>query len=348
MHAARTPPPATLAIAGATRLRGRRRALQASAALAGLALLPALARAQSPWPNRAVSVMVPFAAGGSVDVTARVFTARLAERLKQPMVIENVAGVAGTIGTQRVVNSAPDGYTLLFVPAAPITVRKQVAPATTKYEPLKDLEPIAWVGNSAYVLVGRPDLPANSVPELLKLVRAQPNKFNFASDGVGGFLHVLGEIFKLRGKLEITHVPYKAGPQIVIDMQGGSIDLAVMPYSLVQAQIKAGKLKAFAVTSRERFAFLPDVPPLGDTADFKGVDFHSWFGFFAPAKIDPAIVDRLAKELAVIADEPETRERMNGVGLLPVKATRAQFAQMLAREEKDIAAVVAAASIKAD
>ena len=246
------------------------------------------------------------------------------------------------------VGAQPDGYSLLFVPAAPITVRKQVAPATTKYEPLKDLEAVAWVGNSAYVLVARPDFPASSVPELLKVVRAQPGKFNYASDGVGGFLHVLGEIVRHRGKLDITHVPYKAGPQIVIDMQAGGIDLAVMPYSLVQSQVRAGKLKALAVTSRERFQFLPDVPALADTAEFKGVDFHSWFGLFAPAKTDPAIIDRLAKELAAIVDEPEIRERMNGVGLLPVKTTRAQFAAMLAREAQDIAAIVAAAGIKAD
>ena len=300
------------------------------------------------YPSRAISVMVPFATGGSVDVTARVFMSRLAERVKQPVLVENVAGVAGTIGTQRVVGAQPDGYSLLFVPAAPITVRKQVAPATTKYEPLKDLEAVAWVGNSAYVLVARPDFPASSVPELLKVVRAQPGKFNYASDGVGGFLHVLGEIVRHRGKLDITHVPYKAGPQIVIDMQAGGIDLAVMPYSLVQSQVRAGKLKALAVTSRERFQFLPDVPALADTAEFKGVDFHSWFGLFAPAKTDPAIIDRLAKELAAIVDEPEIRERMNGVGLLPVKTTRAQFAAMLAREAQDIAAIVAAAGIKAD
>jgi len=320
----------------------------ASTVSAALLFLLAAGSALAQYPTRAISVMVPFAAGGSVDVTARVFMSRLSERVKQPIVIENVAGVAGTIGTQRVVNAAADGYTLLFVPAAPITVRKQVAPETTKYEPLKDLEPVAWVGNSAYVLVGRTTLPATNVPELLKLIRAQPGKFNFASDGVGGFLHVLGEVFKHRAKLAIEHVPYKAGPQIVIDLQSGSIDLAVMPYSLVQAQIKAGKIKAFAVTSRERFPFLPDVAPLADTADFKGVDFHSWFGLFAPAKTDLAIVDRLARELAAIVEEPETRERMNGVGLLPVKTNRAQFAAMLAREAQDIGAIVAAAGIKPD
>lgn len=317
-------------------------------ALLALALLSGSVFAQAPYPSRPISVMVPFAAGGSVDVTARVFMSRLAERVKQPVLIENVAGVAGTIGTQRVVGAQADGYTLLFVPAAPITVRKQVAPATTKYEPLKDLEPVAWVGNSAYVLVARPDFPASSVAEFVKLARAQPGKFNFASDGVGGFLHVLGEIVKHRGKLDMAHVPYKSGPQIVIDMQAGGIDLAVMPYSLVQAQVRAGKIKALAVTSRERFQFLPDVPALAETAEFKGVDFHSWFGLFAPAKTDPAIIERLAKELASIVDEPEIRERMNGVGLLPVKTTRAQFGAMLAREAQDIGAIVAAAGIKAD
>ncbi|MCE2946532.1 MAG: Bug family tripartite tricarboxylate transporter substrate binding protein [bacterium] len=317
-------------------------------ALLALALLSGNVFAQTPYPSRPISVMVPFAAGGSVDVTARVFMSRLAERVKQPVLIENVAGVAGTIGTQRVVGAQADGYTLLFVPAAPITVRKQVAPATTKYEPLKDLEPVAWVGNSAYVLVARPDFPASGVAEFVKLARAQPGKFNFASDGVGGFLHVLGEIVKHRGKLDMAHVPYKSGPQIVIDMQAGGIDLAVMPYSLVQTQVRAGKIKALAVTSRERFQFLPDVPALAETAEFKGVDFHSWFGLFAPAKTDPAIIERLAKELASIVDEPEIRERMNGVGLLPVKTTRAQFGAMLAREAQDIGAIVAAAGIKAD
>ena len=148
----------------------RRRFLHATGALSALTLLPMAARAQS-WPARPLSVMVPFAAGGSVDVTARVFMSRLAERLRQPVVIENVAGVAGSIGTQRVVGATADGYTLLFVPAAPITVRKQVAPETTKYDPLRDLEPVAWVGNSAYVLVARPDFPAATPTELIRAVR---------------------------------------------------------------------------------------------------------------------------------------------------------------------------------
>lgn len=325
----------------------RRRLLVAAAAMPATAVLASGARAQS-WPSRPISVMVPFAAGGSVDVTARVFMSRLAERLRQPVVIENVAGVAGSIGTQRVVNATADGHTLLFVPAAPITVRKQVAPETTKYDPLRDLEPVAWVGNSAYVLVARPDFPAQSPMELIRAVRAAPGRYNFASDGVGGLLHVLGEIVKYRGKLAMTHVPYKAGPQIVIDLQGGAVDLAVMPYSLVQAQLRAGKLRAIGVTSRERFAFLPDVPSLSEAAELRGMDFHSWFGLFAPARTDASIVDRLTRELAAIAEEPDVRERMNGVGLLPVKATRAQFAAMLARETQDIAAIVAAAGIRAD
>lgn len=325
----------------------RRRFLHATGALSALTLLPMAARAQS-WPARPLSVMVPFAAGGSVDVTARVFMSRLAERLRQPVVIENVAGVAGSIGTQRVVGATADGYTLLFVPAAPITVRKQVAPETTKYDPLRDLEPVAWVGNSAYVLVARPDFPAATPTELIRAVRASPGRYNYASDGVGGLLHVLGEIVRYRGKLAMTHVPYKAGPQIVIDLQAGAVDLAVMPYSLVQAQIRAGKLRAIGVTSRDRFAFLPDVPPLADAPELRGMDFHSWFGLFAPARTDAGIVERLARELAAIAEEPEVRERMNGVGLLPVKATRAQFSAMLGREVQEIAAIVAAAGIRAD
>lgn len=325
----------------------RRRWLLATGALSISTVVPPAVRAQA-WPSRPLSVMVPFAAGGSVDVTARVFTSRLAERLRQPVVIENVAGVAGSIGTQRVVNATADGHSLLFVPAAPITVRKQVAPETTKYDPLRDLEPVAWVGNSAYVLVARPDFPAATPVELIRAVRASPGRFNYASDGVGGLLHVLGEIVRYRAKLTMTHVPYKAGPQIVIDLQGGGVDLAVMPYSLVQSQLRAGKLRAIGVTSRERFAFLPDVPSLADAPELRGMDFHSWFGMFAPARTESAIVDRLARELAAIADEPEVRERMNGVGLLPVKASRPQFAAMLARESQEIGAIVAAAGIRAD
>ena len=219
-----------------------------------MAVLPSTTFAQtSAYPNRAVTVLVPFAAGGSVDTAARLVLQKLSDRLKQSFVVENVTGAAGTIGTERAVRAKPDGYTLLFAVASPINVAPVVKPSTVRYDALKDLAPIATVATSPFVLVGSPKLAANNTAEVLALARAQPGKLNYGTDGVGTSMHLTAEIIKLAAKVDIQHVPYKSGPQVLTELSAGLLELAVMPVTLAQPFIRDGKVKAFGVTSKQRW-----------------------------------------------------------------------------------------------
>ena len=304
--------------------------------------------AQAAYPSAPITVIVPFAAGGSVDVAARIVLPKLAERLRQPMVIENTPGAAGTIGTQRAIRARPDGYTLLFAVASPITVAPQVAPATVKYDALKELAPIAPVGTAPFVLIGKPALAAATTSDLVKLARSQPGKLSYGTDGVGTSMHVSMELVKLNAKIDVLHVPYKSGPQVLTELAGNQIDLAVLPVSLAQAFIKDGKVKAYGVTSRQRWGTLPGVPSLSEVADFKDMDIESWFGLLAPALVDPAIRERIAREMAVVLADPDIVKKMDDAGLKPMSLSPAQFGAYLAREKQVLGAVISAAGIKAE
>ena len=322
--------------------------LTAAVVAAASLLLSASALAQGTYPSGPITVIVPFPGGGSVDVAARIIMPRLAERLKQPVVIENVPGAAGTIGTQRAIRAKPDGYTLLFAVASPITVAPQVAPATVKYDALKELAPIAPVGVAPFVLIGKPDLAAATTSELVKLARSQPGKLSYGTDGVGTSMHVSMELVKLNAKIDVLHVPYKSGPQVLTELAGNQIDLAVLPVSLAQAFIKDGKVKAYGVTSKQRWGTLPGVPSLSEAADLKDMDIESWFGLLAPALVDPAIRERIARELAVVLADPDIVKKMDDAGLKPLSLSPAQFGAYLAREKQMLGAVISAAGIKAE
>lgn len=317
---------------------------------AAAALLAATAAsasiAQAPWPSGPVTVVVPFPAGGSVDVAARVVLPRLADKLGQPVVIENTAGAAGTIGTLRAVRAKPDGQTLLFAVASPISVAPLVSPNTVKYDAQKDLVPITPVAVAPFVLVGQPGLAPKTTAELLALVRAQPGKLNYGTDGVGTSMHVTAELIKQAARLDLVHVPYKAGPQVLTELAGNQIELAVLPVTLAQPFIKDGKVKAYGVSSRQRWPSLPEVPALAETADLQGVEIESWYGLLAPAKVDRRIVDRVAAEMAAVLAEPDIQRKLADAGLKPMSLPPAQFADYLAREKQALSPVISAAGIK--
>jgi tripartite-type tricarboxylate transporter receptor subunit TctC len=315
---------------------------------AALVVAAGSSAAQAPWPNGPITVIVPFAAGGSVDVAARIVLPKLAERLKQSVVIENVPGAAGTIGTQRAIRAKADGNTLLFAVASPITVAPQVAPATIKYDALKELAPIAPVGVAPFVLIGKPALAAATTSDLVKLAKSQPGKLSYGTDGVGTSMHVSMELVKQNAKIDVLHVPYKAGPQVLTELAGNQIDLAVLPVSLAQAFIRDGKVKAFGVTSKARWSTLPGVPSLSESPELKDMDVESWFGILAPAQVDAAIRERLAKEIAAVIADPEVAKKMDDAGLKTLSMTPAQFATYLAREKQMLGAVISAAGIKAE
>ena len=304
--------------------------------------------AQTSWPSGPVTVVVPFPAGGSVDVAARIVLPRLADRLKQPVVIENTVGAAGTIGTLRVARAKPDGQTLLFAVASPISVAPLVSPNIVKYDALKDLVPITPVAVSPFVLVGQPGLAPKNTAELLALIRSQPGKLNYGTDGVGTSMHVTAELIKQHARLDLVHVPYKAGPQVLTELAGNQIELAVLPVTLAQPFIRDGKVKAYGVSSRQRWASLPDTPALAETADLKNVEIESWYGLLAPAKLAPAIAERLASDMAAVLAEPDVQRKLADAGLKPMHLTPAQFAEYLAKEKQALAPVISAAGIRLD
>lgn len=319
-------------------------ALGASLAL-GLGAPAAIAQS---YPSKPITLIVPFAAGGGVDATARLVNTKLGEVLKQSVVIDNVAGAAGTIGTQKAARSAADGYTLLFAVASPLNVAPLVAPAAVRYDTFKDFAPIATVGVSPFVLIGKSSLPAANMAELIQLAKKEPGKLNFGTDGVGTSLHVTAELIKQRAAMDIVHVPYKSGPQVLTDVAGGQLDLAVLPLSLAQPFIKDGKVKAFGVTSKQRAAIAPNVPALAETAALKDFEVDSWLGILAPAGVPAPVAQQLMQAVETTMKDPEVVRRLGEIAVRPVVMTGPAFADYLAKERRTVQDVVTKANIKAE
>jgi tripartite-type tricarboxylate transporter receptor subunit TctC len=305
------------------------------------------AQAQT-WPSKPITVIVPYAAGGSVDAVARLVSDRLGAKLGANIVIENVAGAGGVVGTTRAARAAPDGYTLLFSVESTIVIAKLVSPSIVQYDALKDFVPISMVGSSPLVLLGRKDFPANNIAELMKLLKDNPGKYNYATSGVGTSLHVAGEMINAEGKVKMVHVPYKTGAQIPTDLMGNQIDLAVLPLVMAMTNVRAGNIKAFGVTEPKRFPLTPEVPSLAEHPELKNVAVTVWYGLFAPAKTDPAIVDKLYQALAAVMKEPGIEEKLKASNLIPVGNSPKEFADFLKAENEKFSALVKAANIKAE
>jgi tripartite-type tricarboxylate transporter receptor subunit TctC len=305
------------------------------------------AQAQTPWPTaKPITIIVPFSAGGSVDVSARLVAQKLSERLKQSVVVENVAGAGGTIGVAKAVNAAPDGYTLVMGADSPVAIARLVNPAAVKYDTLRDLAPVGLVNTAPMVLVARPGLPANNLAEVLKLAREQPGKLSYATSGIGTVLHLAMELIKDQGKVFITHVPYRGGAQIVTDVVGNQVDLALLVSVTATPQIQARKMKGIAVTDDKRLPALPDVPVVAETPGFKGFDVVAWTGLFAPAQTPPAVVERLNRELNAALSSDEVRSKMQEQGAIGGSGSPAEFARFVQREQERYARIVKAANIK--
>jgi len=307
----------------------------------------AAAQAQPAWPAaRPITIIVPFSAGGSVDVTARLVGQKLAERLKQSVVVENVGGAGGTIGVAKAAHAAPDGYTLVLGADSPIAIARLVNPAAVKYDPLKDLAPVGLVTIAPLVLVARPGLPANTLAEVLKLAKQNPGQLSYATSGIGTVLHLAMELIKDEGKVFITHVPYRGGAQIVSDVVGNQVDLAILVSVTATPNVLAGKMKGIAVTDDKRLPTLPGVPTVAETPGFKGFDVVAWTGLFAPAQTPPAVVERLNRELNEVLRSDEVRGKMQEQGAIGGSGSAAQFASFVQREQERYARIVKAANIK--
>ena len=309
------------------------------------AVPPAFAQS---YPSRPITLIVPYAPGGSVDAVARVIAPRLGERLGQNIIIENVAGAGGVTGTQRAARAEPDGYTLLFSVESTMAIARLVQPSVVQYDSQKDFQPITMVGSSPLVLVGKNSLPAKDLAELVALLRANPAKFSYATSGVGTSLHVAGEMINIEGKVQMVHVPYRVGAQIVTDLMGNHVDLAVLPLVMALPAHRQGNVRIFAITEPLRSPLAPDLPSIAEQSELRNVNVTVWFGLFAPAKVPPAIADRIQQEVATVIREPETRSKLEATNLLVVGSTPSQFAAFLAKEIEKYSAIVKAANIKAE
>src|SRR5205085_8821421 len=223
------------------------------------------------WPTaKPITLIVPFTPGGNVDFAARLLATRLQQALKQSVLVENVAGAGGIVGVQKAVQAPPDGYTLLVGVDSPISIAKFVTPSAVRYDSLRDLAPIGMLNAAPMIILARPTLQANDFTELVKLAKAQPGKLSYGTSGVGTVLHLAMERVKTLAGIDIVHVPYKGGAQIVTDLIGNQVDLAMLVTIATLGQVKSGKIKALGVTTPQRVAQAPEIPALAESPELKG------------------------------------------------------------------------------
>ena len=321
----------------------------AALALAGAgALLPSpLALAQpSAYPTKPIRLVVPFPAGGTTDILARAAAQKLTEAWGQSVVVDNRPGAAGNIGSELVAKAAPDGYTLLMGTVGTHAINPGLY-AKMPYDHVKDFVPVILVAGVPNVLVVNPSLPVNSVAELIAYAKANPGKLNFASSGSGTSIHLSGELFMSMTGARMTHVPYKGSAPALQDLAGGQVQLMFdnLPSSL--ALIKAGKLRALAVTSAARAAALPDVPTIAESG-VPGFEASSWFGILAPAGTPAPIVAKIDAEVAQWLASPDARERLLAQGANAAGGTPDDFARHIAAETAKWAKVVRDSGAKVD
>ncbi|MBS0450225.1 MAG: tripartite tricarboxylate transporter substrate binding protein [Proteobacteria bacterium] len=317
-------------------------------ALAALlaAALPGIALAQATWPTKPITLVVPYTAGGSVDFNARLVATKLGERLKQTVVIENVAGAGGVIGVSKVVNAQPDGYTLVAGPDSVIAIGKLINPAAFKFDPLKDLAPVGMLNTAPMVLVARPGLPVESYQDLVKLAKASPGKYNYATSGVGTVLQLAMELLKEKSGIYVTHIPYRGGAQIASDVIGNQVDLAMLVSTSAIPHITGGRLKALGVTGDKRLEALPKVPTFSEMPGLKDYSMVSWTGIFAPAATPPAVVKRLNEELNAVLKDPEIRAKLQEQGAVPGSGSAEDLGKFVRTEYARNQKIVQSANIK--
>lgn len=298
-----------------------------AAALAMVAVVTG-AGAQN-YPNRPIRMVVPFPPGGAVDVIGRVVAPALSERLGQPLVIDNRGGANAIIGTDIVAKAAPDGYTLLIVPAG-----HAITPNVSRklpYDTLKDLAAVGLVGNGAYVLVVHPGLPAKSVSEFVAHAKARPGKLNYAATGYGNATHLAGELFKVLTGVDMVYILYKGGGPALTDVISGQVSAFFAGVASSAAHIRSGKVRALGVTTVRRAAALPDIPTIAE-AGVPGYEVDGWYGILAPARTPAAILQRLNADINAVVATQDAKERLLAVGLQARGTTPAEFHQMIVKD----------------
>jgi len=319
----------------------RRQFLQLAGAVAATSAFPPLASALD-YPTRPVRIIAGFAAGGGVDITARLIGQWLTERLGQSFVTENRPGAGGNIGTEAVVSAAPDGYTLLLA-TVPNAVNASLY-EKLNFNFIRDIAPVAGIIRVPMVILLNPSVPATTVPEFISYAKANPGKVNMASAGNGSAPHMAGELFKMMAGVELVHVPYRGQGPALTDLLGGEVQVLFATAPGTTDYITTGKLRALAVTTASRAEVLPELKTVGDFVP--GYEASQWYGIGAPRNTPPEIVDKLNKEINAAISDPTMKARLAAVGGEPLPGSPDAFGKLIAEETEKWGKVVRAAGIK--
>ena len=312
--------------------------------LAALCVAAGAAFAQ-PYPSKPIRFIVPFAPGGGADVIARAISDRLAQSLGQPVLVENKPGAGATVGADFVAKSAPDGYTLLYGTPGPQIINPYLM-KKLPYDPASDFAPISRLVVVPNILVVHPSVPAKTVKELIELAKAQPGKINFGSAGIGATSHLSGELFKSAAGIEIVHVPYKGTGAALQDLLAGNIQMAIDSIPVYLPHLKAGSVRALAVSTPQRSPVLPDLPPIADT--LPGFDASAMNYISARAGTPRPIVERLNREINAVLQQPEVRERLLTMGATPMGSTPEELDRVIKSESAKWKKVIAVSGAKAE
>jgi len=313
-------------------------------ALAVMAALGAPAGAQS-WPDKQVNFIVPFSAGGTTDLFGRLLAQHMQKNFGQPFIVENRAGAGGNLGAAAVAKAAPDGYTFLVGTVSTHAINPFLY-SKLPYDTVKDFQPVSLIARLPNILVVHPSLPANNVAELIAHLKANPDKLSYGSSGAGTSIHLAAELFKIKTGTTMTHVPFRSSGDIMNNLTGGHINLAFDNITLAWPQVKAGRLRALAVSSTARSEIAPDVPTVAET--IPGFDATSWHGVFAPAGTPKPIVDAMAAEMKRILELPDVKEKLFEIGAIAAPMTPEEFAKFIDTERAKWAEVVKASGAKLD
>lgn len=310
------------------------------------AMLAAGVALAQPYPAKPVRLVVPFSAGGGTDTTARVMAQKLSDAWGQQVIVDNRPGASGMIGADIVAKAAPDGYAVLVSSISEVTTNQNVYSKMT-YKPERDLVPVTLAAVTPLLLVVHPSLPAKSVREWIALAKSRPGQLTYSTPGTGSVHHLAGELFKITVKVDIIHVPYKGAAPAVIDLLGGQVSSSFTGMPPAVPHVKAGKLRALAVTTLKRSPATPEVPTMVQ-AGVPGFDVSNWFGVFVPAGTPPDVIFKLNSDMARALKTPDVKERLAPLGAEPVGNSTEEFARFWRAEIAKYAKVIKESKVRAD
>jgi len=308
------------------------------------AVIPVAAQA-APWPDKPVTMIVPYPPGGTSDYVGRVVADKLGAVLGQPVIVDNRPGAGAIVGTSIAARAAADGYTILLT--APEFTLNPAVREKVPYDAGKDFSPVALIASYPHVLVINPQVPAQNVQQLIALAKAKPGELNFASGGSGGSNHASGEFFKHTAGVQITHIPYKGNGPALTDLLTNRVQMLFTGYAPVEMQVKSGQLRAIGVTGPRRLAALPDVPTMAESG-LNGYDFSTWYGVLAPAKTPRPVIDKLNESLRQVMAAPEVKDKLASLGADLTVSSPQAYGAMLQAEVARWATLVKATGMSAE